>query len=117
MSSRARIQGLIDALLEVHRALIDVARADFERENGRVASSGALLTLLTEHEAFAWLRPLSSFVASIESASEEDEIAAAFVDARALFEPGSAFADTYYAALQRAPDAVMAHAALRTALH
>jgi len=37
--------------------------------------------------------------------------------ARSLFEPGSGpFADAYYAALESAPEAVMAHARLRAAL-
>ena len=100
-----RLWRLRAALLEVHGALVAIARADFELESGRIASSGELLGLLTEHQAFAWLRPLSSF------------IAAAVARARLLFEPGSGpFADTYYAALQRAPEAVMAHARLRRLL-
>jgi len=118
VSCRARVEILVDALLEVHRALVAVARADFELENGPVGSSGEVLGLLAEHPAFAWLRPLSSFIAAIDSEASEDEMTAALAGARALFEPGGgAFAQAYYAALQRAPEAVMAHARLRMALH
>jgi hypothetical protein len=108
---------MIDALLEVHGALVAVARADFELEYGRVGSSGELLGLLTAHQAFAWLRPLSSFIAALESELDPEEFPAALARARSLFEPGSGpFSDAYYAALQRAPEAVMAHARLRMVL-
>lgn len=114
---RGELDALIEALLAAHRELIAVARADYERENGPVAGPGELLGLLTEHESFAWLHPLSSFVAEIEAALDDDAIAAAFIDARRLFEPGSGpFAAAYYDALQRSPEAVMAHAALRDKL-
>ena len=114
-SPRDRLARLIDALLEVHGALIAVARADYELEYGPIGSSGELLGLLVDHQAFAWLRPLSSFIAALESGSDPEQLPAAA--ARALFEPGSGpFADAYYAALQSAPEAVMAHARLRALL-
>ena len=92
---RDRLSRLIDALLELHGALIAVARADFELESGRVASSGELLGLLTEDQAFAWLRPLSSFIAALDSDLEPEELPAAMARARSLFEPGGGpFADT-----------------------
>jgi hypothetical protein len=115
--ARDRLQRLIDALLGVHGALVASARADFELENGPIGSSSEFLGLLTDHPAFAWLRPLSSLIAVIESEAAEGELPGISARARALFEPGSGpFADAYYAALQRAPEAVMAHARLRRVL-
>jgi hypothetical protein len=114
---RDRLPRLIDALLEVHGALVTLARANFELEHGRVASSGELLGLLTDHQAFAWLRPLSSLIATLESESDTEGLPAALARTRSLFEPSSGpFADAYYAALQSAPEAVMAHARLRAVL-
>lgn len=113
---RDRLPRLIEALLEVHGALVAIARADFELEYGRV-SPGELLGLLTEHQAFTWLRPLTSFIAALESESDPEALPGAVARARSLFEPGSGpFADAYYAALQSAPEAVMAHARLRALL-
>jgi hypothetical protein len=113
---RERFRHLIAALLEVHGALIAIARADFELEHGPIGSSGELLGLLTDHPAFAWLRPLSTLIAALESESDA-ELPSAMGRARCLFEPGSGpFAEAYYAALQSAPEAVMAHARLRAAL-
>lgn len=116
--SRARLRELNESLLELHRALIATTRVDFEREHGRVSTSGELLGLLTDHEFFAWLRPLSSLVARLDSSPEDGAArASSFEDARALFEPASgAFADAHYALLQRAPEVIVAHGKVRASL-
>ena len=53
------IDAIRDALREVHRALIDVVRAQYEKEHGPVGGPAELLRLLTEDPFFEWLRPLS----------------------------------------------------------
>lgn len=63
----AAISELAGALLELHRSLIDIARADYERERGSVGSPVDLLHLLMHDPFFQWLRPLSEFVAELDA--------------------------------------------------
>src|SRR5512133_1347750 len=62
-----------DALAELHKALIDSERVEYERVFGAIPSPGAFLQLLTQDPWFAWLRPLSEFIASIDETLDEDE--------------------------------------------
>ena len=54
------------AILELHKALLDAQRIRYEREHGRIQSSGELLGLVLEHPAFAWLRQLSALIARLD---------------------------------------------------
>jgi hypothetical protein len=45
-------------LLHLHKTLLEMERADFERFFGRV-TSGELLQLVINHAQFAWLRLIS----------------------------------------------------------
>src|ERR1700754_1805417 len=57
---------LARALRELHRALMERARRDYERERITTVSPGELLQLLTTDEAFAWLRELSELMADVD---------------------------------------------------
>jgi hypothetical protein len=50
------------SLLHLHKALLDMERADFERDFGRL-TSGELLQHVINHTQFAWLRLISALVA------------------------------------------------------
>ena len=66
--SDATVRNLREArtrMLRLHKILLDVERADFERESGPL-TSGALLQLVINHEQFAWLRKLSAMVVQID---------------------------------------------------
>ena len=64
--SALRLRQVRDRLLDLHKALLDAERARFEREHGKVASSGQWLQLVLSHEQFAWLRPYSGLIVRID---------------------------------------------------
>jgi len=103
-------------MLHLHKILLEMERADFERVSGRL-TSGELLQLVINDEQFAWLRKISALVVQIDETLDEkqpavaDELPNLLIQARSLF-AGSAdkiFREKYEAALQRNPEAVMAH--------
>ena len=113
------------ALLRLHKTLLDDERVSYERVYGRIASNGEFLQLVLGHAWFVWLRPLSQLVAQldelgeIEDASASAEITAMMASVRTLITPteeGDGFGRHYYDALQREPDVVLAHAAVRALL-
>jgi hypothetical protein len=114
--SRARLHGVSRALLRLHKALLDDERAQFERVRGRIESSGEFLQLVLHDEWFAYLRPLSALVVQIDELLDAEEATEAEADAliaqaRAMLKPseaGNEFERRYYAAIQRAPDVILA---------
>jgi hypothetical protein len=112
------MEGVRRGLLRLHKTLLDSERAGYEKEKGRV-SPGELLQLLIQDARFAWLRPFSEMVILIdemleipgdsdESPAEQDG-AALLEQVRLLLTP-AANGSRYYAALQRDPAVVQAHA-------
>ena len=105
------------SLLHLHKTLLDMERADFERVSGRL-TSGELLQLVINHAQFAWLRQISALVVQMdEMLSAEEPATKSDVDnllnqARLLFTSSAdeIFREKYQAALQREPAAVMAQA-------
>jgi hypothetical protein len=118
--ARQRLDDLRRALLKVHKALLDDARIRYEREQGRIEGSGALLQLVLNDPWFAWLHPLSSLVVQIDELLAADEPTAADGDmllnqARTLMRPdedGEGFQRRYDRAIQDVPDVLIAHVAL-----
>lgn len=121
---RAQLTALREGLLAVHKALLAIARAEYEGEHGPVAGPGALLQLLIHDEAFAWLHPVSELAARADELLEQDAIPEAEVAAIARAagelltpdEAGTGFANRYFDALQGSPEVVMAHAGARRAV-
>jgi len=121
---RAQLTALREGLLAVHKALLAIARAEYEGEHGPVAGPGALLQLLIHDEAFAWLHPVSELAARADELLEEDAIPEAEVSAIARAagelltpdEAGTGFPRRYFDALQGSPEVVMAHAGARRAV-
>jgi len=66
MSEPKFVSELRRSILELHKALLDAQQIRYEREHGRVKSSGELLGLVLEHPAFAWLRQLSALIARLD---------------------------------------------------
>ena len=111
---------LRNALLKLHKILLDSERAIYERDVARIHTPGQMLGLLMEDPWFAWLRDLSRFVVAIDERLDEEEPAteaeaARFLaQARALLTPaedGHGFEKRYFEAIQRDPNVVLAHAA------
>ena len=122
---RNRLRDLRAPLLNLHKVLLDDARASYELDRGRVGSPGNLLQLVINDPWFAWLRALSELIVRIDQSIEQEGPAtngdgAALADqvGRLLTasEEGEGFARRYYDALQRQPAVVLAHADVRRAL-
>ena len=123
--TRTHVENLSRALLRLHKALLDDERVSYERVHGRIASNGEFLQLVLGHAGFAWLHPLSQLMAKLDELGEEDkspdspDTAILIASIRTLLTPseeGTGFGRHYYEALQREPDVVLAHAAVRTLL-
>jgi hypothetical protein len=112
-------------LLGLHKALIVAEQLTFERIYGRVDSTGQLLQLVMSDPWFTWLHPLSNLVVRIDELLDGDEeptveeVAVLLTEARGLIRPsehGDGFERSYYEALQRAPEVVMAHCEMKKLL-
>jgi hypothetical protein len=108
-----------DALLHLHKTLMDSERITYEQVFGTISSRNEFLRLLIEDPWFAWLRSISEFIVLIDEALEaEQPVTPADVNSlinqvRSLLKPseeGSGFSKQYFDALQRDPDVVLAHA-------
>ena len=120
--NRSRLRELRGKLLQLHKVLLDDARAAYEMDRGRVASNASLLQLVINDPWFAWLHSLSELVVRIDETVETDS-PATDADAATLIdqveklltasETGEGFHRRYYDALQRQPAVVMAHAEVR----
>jgi catechol 2,3-dioxygenase len=123
--NRTRLRELRGKLLQLHKVLLDDARAAYEMDRGRVPSNASLLQLVINDPWFAWLHSLSELVVRIDETVEPDS-PATDADAATLIdqverlltasETGEGFHRRYYDALQRQPAVVMAHADVRRAI-
>ena len=114
-----RLQQLRNALLDLHKALIDTERVNYEKTVGAIQSPNHFLQLLIRDPWFAWLHPLSLLIVALDEALDEKEALtpASFnvlVNQTRLLlvapEDGEGFSKQYFAALQRDPGVVLAHA-------
>jgi hypothetical protein len=119
-STRQQLEDVRRGLLRVHKALLEDAQIRYEREQGRIEGSGALLRLVLNDPWFAWLHPLSGLVVQIDELLAADaptavEAEALLNQARMLMKPdanGEGFAKRYDRAIQDVPDVLIAHVAL-----
>lgn len=114
-----QLQQLRDALLALHKTLVDSERVGYEQAVGPIASPNHFLKLLTGDPWFAWLHPLSLLIVAMDEALDEKEplaaggVAELVTRTRRLLvasEEGDGFPRSYFDALQRDPDVVLAHA-------
>lgn len=66
--TRANLQNLSKAMLILHKTLLDIAKAEYEAQNGTIASVNQYFQLVIEDPHFAWLRKISSLIALIDEA-------------------------------------------------
>jgi hypothetical protein len=112
---------LREALVQLHKALVDSERVSYEQTIGTIPSPQHFLQLLTTDPWFAWLHPLSLLIVAMDQALEAKRQPLTPADTAAFFqqtkelliasEAGEGFAKHYFDALQRDPDVVLAHAA------
>lgn len=116
-SERRLLVELRQALLPLHRTLLEWERAAYERIHGRTGAA-ELLKIIMADPQFAWLRPLSELIARIDELIDTEapdtlvDINGVVTQAKALTAPdeeGTPYARRYHAALQEVPDVVFAH--------
>jgi len=118
--ARQKLVALREALLQLHKSLLDMERRTYEKEHGKV-SAGELFCLVVDDAQFSWLHNISEFVVRIdeslatnEGVTDTDAHVAVSL-ARKIFAPtesGDGFQKKYYDAIQKDPAVVMEHAQL-----
>jgi len=112
---------LRQALMKLHKVLLDWERRGYERIHGRQSSHDMLQVLLSDSQ-FAWLRPISQLIVRIDELLSEptppmrndvDAIVAAVRTLTSPNESGNIYERRYDMALQQLPDAVVAHGDVR----
>jgi hypothetical protein len=116
---RTRLKTLRDGLLRLHKSLLELERAAYERDVAPITSTGQYLNLVMDDPAFKWLRELSAFIVIVDEALAqktpplaEAEAERLVAQARALLSPaeeGIGFARRYFDIMQREAGAVLAH--------
>lgn len=107
------------ALLHLHKALLESERIGYEQFYGRIQSKGEFFQLVVGHEWFNWLHPISQFIVQIDEfldAKEPVTLAKAnqlLAEAKILIQPseeGTTSQIRYYQAIQRDPEIASMHA-------
>ncbi|MGC2662294.1 MAG: hypothetical protein WA324_30390 [Bryobacteraceae bacterium] len=111
--ARQRLSSLREALLKLHKALLDSERTAYEMVHGAVQGPGAFLQLLINDNRFAWLRPITTLVVHIDEAlaakrppASNRDFERLIEDTRALLSPsreGGEFWNRYSASVERDP--------------
>jgi hypothetical protein len=111
------LSDLRQALLRLHKTLLDWERGGYERIHGRQSSNDLLNALLNDPQ-FAWLRPISQLIVRIDELLGDktppmrNDIDAVVSQVKALTSPnaeGNIYERRYDTVLQEHPDAVFAH--------
>jgi hypothetical protein len=123
--ARQKLVALREALLCIHKSLLDMERRTYEKDHGSV-TPGELFRLVVDDPQFSWLHNISEFVVRIDEnlASEEGvtntDSHVAISLARKIFAPsetGDGFQKKYFDAIQKDPAVVMEHAELARLFH
>ena len=123
-ATRDILKQLRHGLLKLHKILLELERAGYERARGRISNSYEFLQLVLKDPWFDWLHRLSELIVQIDEtldtldsekpASEEDALAL-ISRVKLLLSPsetGGEFQRNYFLALQLSPDVVLLHAEL-----
>jgi hypothetical protein len=114
----ARVEELRHALLELHKAMLDAQRIEYERAHGRIQTRGEFLGLVLNHAEFEWIRALSALIAQLDEWAEgldpggEDELGGIVQALRALMRrdgDNAAFSARYWQMVQGEPAVTVAH--------
>jgi hypothetical protein len=114
-----RLQGVRNALLDLHKALVDFERVRYEKTVGPIRSPNHFFQLLSSDPWFAWLQPLSQLIVAMDEALEERKpltfqgVEALIAQTAGLLvasQNSHGFSGHYFESLQQDPDVVLAHA-------
>lgn len=123
--ARQKLVALREALLRIHKSLLEMERRAYEKEHGKV-TAGELFRLVVDDPQFSWLHNISEFVVRIDEALSSEEGVSnsdshvAISLARKIFAPsesGDGFQKKYFDAIQKDPSVVMEHAQLARLFH
>lgn len=112
-TERERLEAARMALLRIHRLLLDVERARYEKARGRIPNNTTFLQLVINDPWFDWLRPMAQLVLLIDERTSDKDAPISSPEARALYDrargllrpdpEGDAFQRLYAQAVQQAP--------------
>ncbi len=117
---RQHLTQIREALLHLHKTLLESEKASYEAAFGKITSPYHFLQLLTNDPWFAWLAPVTQLITAVDEMLDAKEpltmagVEAVVHQAKNLLvatEAGEGFSRHYDEALQRNPDVVFAHAA------
>ena len=113
---------LREAMLPLHKTLLESERVTYEATFGKIQSPYQFLKLAMDDPWFAWLTPMTQLITAMDEMldAKKEPLTVAGVEAvaervKALLvatEDGEGFSRHYDEALQRNPDVVLAHAAV-----
>jgi hypothetical protein len=119
---RQRLTELREAMLPLHKALLESERITYEATFGKIQSPFQFLKLVTSDPWFTWLAPMTRLITVMDEMldAKKEPLTAAGVEAVAervktllvATEGGEGFSRHYDEALQRNPDVILAHAAV-----
>lgn len=118
LEPQTRLRQVREALLELHKTLVDSERVGYEATVGPIPSPNHFLRLLSGDPWFAWLQPLSRHIVTLDavldqrippSPAETDDLLTRTRRMLVASEEGDGFPRSYFEALQRDPDVVFAH--------
>ncbi|HEU0006704.1 MAG TPA: hypothetical protein VLA67_08765 [Nitrospiraceae bacterium] len=108
-----------EKLLSLYSALIVAEQRTYERTHGQVRSTDELIQLLLSDPWFTWLCPLLDLLLRIDRLLDDDafeitsiNVENLLIEVRALTRPsfeGDGFERSYYEALHRSPEVLLAH--------
>jgi hypothetical protein len=110
--------GARHALLDLHRSLLDAQRIRYERDHGRIETSGEFLGLVLEHPSFEWLRELSALIAQLDEwleggeAARPAEFEEILASLRSMIQAGGAntrFNKPYWELVEEVPAVLVEH--------
>ncbi len=70
---RETLSHVRSSVAALHRSLLNVERADYERIHSRIDSPGELLRLATDDPSFQWLRIVSEWIVKVDELLDDSE--------------------------------------------
>jgi len=124
--ARQKLCNVRNVLLDLHKALLDSERTQYEIVHGPLASPAAFLQLLIGDDKFAWLRPTTALIVQVDETlaakkppATQPQLEQLGNDIRALFSPsrdGEGFWKRYAPVIQRDPAVARLQAQMESAL-
>ncbi|HET9369758.1 MAG TPA: hypothetical protein VFO19_05900 [Vicinamibacterales bacterium] len=115
--AEARLRAVRNAVLALHKVLIDTERGRYEQSRGKIESSHHALQLLMQDPFFAWLRPMAQLIVHLDEwmfddkLRNPDDLTMLLDQVRRLLNgqvAGDVFHSEYRRALQDSPEVVVA---------